>query len=113
MLSSRICIVPRSMSRFSDGAKRSTFLAMLVITALLGSACQKIEGRNGNRKGNRLFREMQFVDAAAEYEKALKLLGDSTTDPKATAKYPVIHYNLALAYSKMYRPGYDKPILLG
>jgi tetratricopeptide (TPR) repeat protein len=90
------------MSGISDGAQRSALIAMLVIAALLGSACQELEGRNGNRKGNRLFRELQFIDAAAEYERALKTVND-----------PVIHYNLGLAYSKMYRPGYDKPILLG
>jgi len=90
------------MSRISDGAKRAALIAMLVSAALLGSACQELEGRNGNRKGNRLFREMQFIDAASEYERALKQVED-----------PTIHYNLGLAYSKMYRPGYDKPILLG
>jgi tetratricopeptide (TPR) repeat protein len=90
------------MSRISDGAKHSALIAMLIIAALLGSACQELEGRNGNRKGNRLFREMQFIDAAAEYQRALKQFDD-----------PVVHYNLGLAYSKMYRPAYDKPILLG
>src|SRR6187401_1847151 len=99
---SRVCIVPRSMSRISDGARTSAFIAMLGAVALLGSACQELEGRNGNRKGNRLFREMQFIDAASEYQRALKQVDE-----------PIIHYNLGLSYSKMYRPGYDKPILLG
>src|SRR5678815_591625 len=102
MLSSQVCIVARAMSGISDGAKRTALIAMLVSAALLGSACQELEGRNGNRKGNRLFREMQFIDAAAEYERALKQFDD-----------PIVHYNLGLAYSKMYRPAYDKPILLG
>lgn len=102
MHSSRICIVARAMSRFSDGAKRPAFIALGMIAALAGSACQELEGRQGNRTGNRLFREMQFVDAAAEYERALKRVPD-----------PIIHYNLGLAYSKMYRPGYERPILLG
>ncbi len=103
MLSSRICIVARSMSRISDGAKRSAFIVTLMIAALFGSACKDLEGRQGNRTGNRLFREMQFIDAAAEYERALKLVKDQ----------PIIHYNLGLAYSKMFRPGYERPILLG
>ena len=90
------------MSRISDGARTSAFIAMLGAVALLGSACQELEGRNGNRKGNRLFREMQFIDAASEYQRALKQVDE-----------PIIHYNLGLSYSKMYRPGYDKPILLG
>ncbi len=91
------------MSRISDGAKRSAFIVTLMIAALLGSACKDLEGRQGNRTGNRLFREMQFIDAAAEYERALKLVKDQ----------PIIHYNLGLAYSKMFRPGYERPILLG
>lgn len=90
------------MRRISDGAKRSASIATVVIAALFGSACNDIEGRNGNRRGNRLFRDMQFIDAASEYERALLKVQD-----------PIIHYNLGLAYSKMYRPGYEKPILLG
>ena len=105
MLSSRICIVPRAMRWFSDGARRSAFISTLMIAALLGSACdfkEELDGRNGNRKGNRLFQSMLFIDAASEYQHALKQFDD-----------PVVHYNLGLTYSKMYRPGYDKPILLG
>jgi len=111
----RICIVARSMSRISDGAKHSAFIGTLMIAALLGSACNELDGRNGNRRGNRLFQSMQFIDAATEYEQALKQLGDpdAIKNPDAAFKFPVIHYNLGLAYSKMYRPGYDKPILLG
>jgi tetratricopeptide (TPR) repeat protein len=107
MLSSRICIVPRAMRRISDGATRSAFIFMLMSAALLGSACNiskdELDGRNGNRKGNRLFQALLFVDAAAEYERALKQVEDNS----------IIHYNLGLTYSKMYRPGYEKPILLG
>lgn len=92
------------MSRTSDGATRSSSFApvlLTVIVALLG-ACGDIDGRNGNRTGNRLFRDMQFVDAAAAYEQSLKKV-----------EHPIIHYNLGLAYSKLYRPGMEKPILLG
>jgi tetratricopeptide (TPR) repeat protein len=117
MLSSRICIVPRSMSRITDGAKRSFMIAMLVIAALFGSACdiqQELEARNGNRRANRLFQSMQFIDAAAEYEQALRQVEKPPlTDPNAATRFAVVHYNLGLAYSKMYRPGYEKPILLG
>lgn len=49
-----------------------------------------------------MFRETQFVDAAAEYQEALKKVDD-----------PIIHYNLGLAYSKIFKPGFDGPILLG
>lgn len=117
MHSSRICIVPRSMSRITDGAQRTALIAMLVIAALFGSGCdlqQELNARNGNRKANRLFQGMQFTDAAAEYELALRQVENPPlTDPNATTRFPIVHYNLGLAYSKMYRPGYEKPILLG
>lgn len=93
------------MRRFSDGARRAAFISTLMIAALLGSACnikEELDGRNGNRRGNRLFQAMLFVDAAAEYQHALKVVDD-----------PIIHYNLGLTYSKLYRPGYERPILLG
>jgi tetratricopeptide (TPR) repeat protein len=48
-----------------------------------------------------MFREMQFIDAAAEYEKALTTVND-----------PIIHYNAGLAYSKVAK-GSDKVVLLG
>ncbi|HMG23802.1 MAG TPA: hypothetical protein VK607_20855, partial [Kofleriaceae bacterium] len=66
------------------------------------SGCEQLDGRNRVRKGNRLFRETQFVDAAAEYQAALKEVDD-----------PIIHYNLGLAYQKVVKPGYDAPVLLG
>lgn len=97
------------MSRISDGATRSFSFAsgigpalLAVIAALSSTGCKDIDGRNGNRTGNRMFREMQFVDAAAAYEQSLKQV-----------EHPTIHYNLGLAYSKVYRPGMEKPILLG
>jgi tetratricopeptide (TPR) repeat protein len=84
-----LCIVARPMRT----AMRIVTVAMLV-TSLFG--CEQLDGRNRNRKGNNLFREMRFADAAGEYEKALKEVDD-----------PTIHYNLALAYSKVFKPGYE------
>jgi len=105
------------MSRITDGAQRSALIAMLVIAALLGSGCdiqQELNARNGNRQANRLFQGMQFIDAASEYEQALRQVENPPlTDANATTRFPVIHYNLGLAYSKMYRPGYERPIPLG
>jgi tetratricopeptide (TPR) repeat protein len=49
-----------------------------------------------------MFRETKFIDAVAEYERALKTVED-----------PIIHYNLGLAYSKVFKPGVDKPMRLG
>ena len=75
---------------------------LLVVAAIAPSVgCEKLDGRNRNRTGNRLFHDKQFVDAAAQYERALAEVDD-----------PLIHYNLGLAYSKLFRPGADKPILL-
>ncbi len=90
------------MSRRLDGWK--TILAIAVISAVsFGSmGCDELDGRNRTRKGNRLFRETAFIDAVAEYEKALTQVDD-----------PIIHYNLGLAYSKVFKPGLDKPVRLG
>jgi tetratricopeptide (TPR) repeat protein len=66
-----------------------------VLATLAGSVgCEQLDGRNRTRQGNRLFMDKQFVDAAAQYEKAL-----SEVDS------PIIHYNLALAYSKLFKVG--------
>lgn len=79
-------------------------LALLVITSsmLAGVGCEELDGRSRTRKGNRYFRDTKFVDAVAEYEKALQQV-----------KSPIIHYNLALAYAKVFKPGQDKPVRLG
>jgi len=78
--------------------------AMLVSCAVLGSlgGCEQIDARKRTRDGNRMFRESQFVDAAAQYQKALTVVDD-----------PIIHYNLGLSYSKIFKPGYEGPVLLG
>src|ERR1044072_5476585 len=93
MTPTRLCIFARPMTR-----TRLLFAAatMLVVT----SGCKELDGRNRNRQANRMFREMQFIDAAAEYEKALTTVND-----------PIIHYNAGLAYSKIAK-GSDKNVLL-
>ena len=93
-----LCIVARPMSRTP---RRFLLLAATTLVALAGVGCKELDGRNRNRQANRLFREMQFIDAAAEYEKALTQVND-----------PIIHYNAGLAYSKIAK-GSDKVVLLG
>lgn len=92
------------MSRFSERARIASFLSVVLVScvSLASSGCEQLDGRNRVREGNRLFRETQFVDAAAEYQKALSTVDD-----------PVIHYNAGLAYSKIFKPGFDGPVLLG
>jgi tetratricopeptide (TPR) repeat protein len=87
--------------RIADRAMLFASVLLLVGTA---AGCKELDGRNRTRQGNRLFRERQPIDAAAQYEKALTEV-DS----------PIIHYNLGLAYSKVFKPGADdaKPVLLG
>lgn len=89
----RVCIVARLMSRTA-----TRLVLMLAVATVLAPSlgCEQLDGRNRNRTGNRLFREMQFADAAGEYEKALKEVDD-----------PTIHYNLALSYSKVFKPGLE------
>lgn len=76
-------------------------VGILLMFASVGAiGCDELDGRNRTRQGNRLFRETQFIDAAAEYEKALKTIDD-----------PIIHYNAALTYSKLFKP--DSTLRLG
>ena len=88
----------------SDRALRLLGLVTLLVVTLSTLGCEQLDGRNRNKKGNRYFREMKFIDAVAEYEKALK-----------TVDEPTIHYNVALAYSKIFKPGMetDADLLLG
>jgi tetratricopeptide (TPR) repeat protein len=80
---------------------RLFFAAATMFVALAGVGCKELDGRNRNRQANRMFRDMQFISAAAEYEKALTTVDD-----------PIIHYNAGLAYSKIAK-GSDKVVLLG
>jgi tetratricopeptide (TPR) repeat protein len=79
---------------------RFLLLAATLLVVFAGVGCKELDGRNRNRTANRMFREMQFIDAAAEYEKALTTVVD-----------PIIHYNAGLAYSKIAK-GSDKEVLL-
>jgi tetratricopeptide (TPR) repeat protein len=103
-----LCIVARSMRGFSERARIAQVLsAVLVSCVMLGglvglAGCEQLDARNRNKAGNRMFRETQFVDAAAQYQKALTEIED-----------PIIHYNLGLAYSKVFKPGFEGPVLLG
>ena len=92
------------MSRTSDRAVRLLGMAAVFMAILSTLGCEQLDGRARNKTGNRYFREMKFIDAVAEYEKALKTVDD-----------PIIHYNVALAYSKIFKPGMEKDedLLLG
>lgn len=78
-----------------------TAISTLAVVILGAAGCDKIDGRNRNRAGNRAFKESNFVTAVGEYERSLTEIDD-----------PVIHFNLGLAYSKVFRPGYEKPVRL-
>lgn len=95
-----LCIVPRSMTR--TAARAIGLAAMLaVVTASVG--CDQLDARSRTRRGNREFNDKHFVDAVADYQKALTELDN-----------PIIHYNLGLAYSKVFSVGAkpDADILL-
>src|SRR3979409_1078639 len=108
-----LCIVARSMRRFSERTRiarifvpiLSVVLASCGLLASVASlaGCEQLDGRNRNKQGLRLFRETQFIDSAAQFQKALTAVDDS----------PIIHYNLGLAYSKVTKTGFDGPVLLG
>src|SRR5689334_23506706 len=99
-----ICIVARQMRSTSDRALRLLGSVTLLVAIMSTLGCEQLDGRSRNKKGNRDFKEMKFIDAVAEYEKALK-----------TVDEPTIHYNVALAHSKIFKPGMseDSELLLG
>jgi len=72
-------------------------VAFVVCGAFSGLGCEQLDGRNRNRTANHLFGEKQFADAAAQYEKALSEVDE-----------PTIHYNLGLAYSKVFKIGAEE-----
>ena len=94
----RICIVARPM-RIADRATVIATVLLLVVSVTTG--CDQLDGRSRNRKGNAAFRETRFVDAVANYQAALTEVND-----------PIIHYNLALAYSKVFRAGAEGDVLI-
>jgi tetratricopeptide (TPR) repeat protein len=89
------------MRLIADQTTRVASVLLVVVATFGATGCESLDGRHRNREGNRAFRETRFVDAVAEYEKAITEVDDAT-----------IHYNLGLAYSKIFKPGYTKPILL-
>jgi len=96
MPTSSVCIVARPMSR--------TFVTTSFVAACLAlvgtlAGCESLDGRKRNRLGNRYFKESNFAGAIGQYEQALKAVDD-----------PTIHFNLGLAYAKIFKPGYDKPV---
>jgi tetratricopeptide (TPR) repeat protein len=97
MLTTKVCNNARLMSRTADRALRFAYVLLLVATAsVVLPGCDQIDGRSGNKKGNHHFREKNFVGAVGAYEKALKTVDD-----------PIIHYNLGLSYSKIFKPGVE------
>jgi tetratricopeptide (TPR) repeat protein len=86
----------------TSGCVRAKRLAMLgVAVAVIACGCSSLDGRNRNRQGNRFYSDGKYPDAAGEYEKAV-----------AQVDSPTIHYNLALAYYRIFKAGWDKPVLL-
>jgi len=78
----------------------ASILAILLVIPWT-TGCESLDGRNRVRKGNRLFKDTDFVGASAEYQKALTEVDD-----------PIIHYNLGLALQKLLKPGSDKTVVL-
>jgi tetratricopeptide (TPR) repeat protein len=67
---------------------------MAVVAPSLG--CEQLDIRRHNSAGKRFFGQARYAEAAGEFETALK-----------TENTPLIHYNLAVAYSRIFKPGYD------
>lgn len=90
------------MSERAGGLTKLLAITAMSVIVLGTVGCEQLDGRGRTRKGNRHFRETAFIDAVAEYEKAVTEVDD-----------PIIHYNLGLAYSKVFKSGLDKPVRLG
>jgi hypothetical protein len=103
-----LCIVARPMSRPTDGTRLSVLLggAVVCLIALVAGLyvtySAELEAREAVRNGNRLFKDTRFIEAAAQYQRAVKDVDE-----------PIVHFNLGLAYSKAFKPGYEKPIRIG
>jgi len=83
-------------------ADRAIIVAsLLLVAASACSGCDQLDGRSRNRKGNTAFRESHFVDAVAQYQKALTEVDE-----------PTVHYNLGLSYSKVFKPGDEGDVLI-
>ncbi len=94
-----LCIVARPMSR--PRYSRWILGVLLVAMSMPSIGCSELDARGANRKGNRMFREGKFSDAAALYETAIKVVKDEK-----------VEYNIGLTYSKLFRAGADDLILL-
>lgn len=90
IVSATMCCAGRAMA----------FVAAFVAIAAT-SGCEQLAGRSENRKGNAAFREMKFVAAVAHLERAIRRVDD-----------PIIHYNLALAYSKVFKQGGEGNVVI-
>ncbi|MGE3546301.1 MAG: hypothetical protein AB7L28_20410, partial [Kofleriaceae bacterium] len=96
------------MSRPSDGARFATIIVIVVLCIVGGLAGlyfvyrDQLEAREQVRAANQLYTDTKFIEAAATYERALPHVDD-----------PTVHFNLGLAYAKVFKPGVDTPIRLG
>ena len=90
MLPTPICIFARPMIRLA-----------LAVCVVLAAGCDDLDGRSSNRKGNRLFRDGLFKDAAAEFEQGY-----------AKVKDDKIRYNLGLTYTKLFGGTPDGNVLI-
>jgi tetratricopeptide (TPR) repeat protein len=95
------------MTRFSERERIGRPLVVLLscgfaLGAIGLGGCDELDARNRIRQGNREFRETQFIDAASQYQYALSKID-----------HPIIHYNLGLAYSKVFKAGFEGDVLLG
>jgi tetratricopeptide (TPR) repeat protein len=69
--------------------------ALLLVPALTGIGCAKIQARAAYKDGNKLYKTENFKKAIEEYERALEL------DPTM----PDAHFYLANSHQALYRPG--------
>jgi len=77
----------------------ATSVALLLLSAVLASGCNKIKSKQEIKKGNEFLKAAQYQSALAAYEEALRL------DPSEKK----LHKNVGLAYMGLYQPGSKHP----
>lgn len=90
------------MHRPRARARRPHFVlgAIGISVALLaGSGCDQLSARTLVQEGNALYEDQEYEKAVEKYEAALK----------KTPDLEVIHHNLGVAYSRLFRPGVTTP----
>lgn len=82
-------------------AKATSSLFVVVALALLaaGTGCNELSARSLVQEGNKDYGEQRYEEAALKFERAIK----------KSPNLEIAHHNLAIAYTRMFKPGLETP----